>query len=107
MAELIDIPAERQAIGAYAETLPDATMWKRALIAAAEADYPAAARIFDKIGSAPLAARAHALAAVCLATRSDPDGAAPHLDRALSFFAAVGATRHAELVVERVRRVSR
>ena len=103
MAELIEIPPERQAIGAYAETLPDATMWKRALMAAAETDYAAAARIFDEIGSAPLAARAHALAAAHLAKRNEPDGAAGHLQHALTFFTAVGATRHAELAVKRVR----
>ena len=96
MAELVDIPSERQAVARYAATLPDATSWKSALAAAGRGEFGQAADRFEQIGSMPLAARAHASEAATLQARGDSAMAASHRNMARAFFEAVGATRYAE-----------
>jgi tetratricopeptide (TPR) repeat protein len=69
------------------------TPWKLAVQASLAGDHPAAAALYEQIGSLTDAAFAHLRAAETLA-ESDPAAAAEHHRQATAFYERVGATLH-------------
>jgi hypothetical protein len=96
LAELIPIATAHDRIGAIAADLPEENRWKPALVSVGAGRHAEAAGMFEEMGSQPLAARAHMLAAEA----AIQDGAASEADRhavaAFVFYDRVGATRSAE-----------
>jgi hypothetical protein len=96
VAELIPIATAHDRIGALAADLPDRNRWKPALLAIGAARHAEAATMFEEMGSRPLAARAHTLAAETAVREGAAGDAERHISAALEFYESVGAIRYAE-----------
>ena len=75
-----------------ATLLPEDCRWRDALILTADVRYGDAALLYAEIGSRPLAADAHLLAANKAANESRPSEAAQHAQAVLAFAEQTGAT---------------
>jgi class 3 adenylate cyclase len=85
-----------------AQHLPDICRWRDALLLTAEQHYAQAAEVYTQIGSHPLAADAHLLAAQKATTEGRASDAAPHANAVLAFAAKTGATLYQQLAAELV-----
>jgi class 3 adenylate cyclase/tetratricopeptide (TPR) repeat protein len=95
-AELIPIAGAHDRIEAIAADLPDENRWKAVLLAVGAGRHAEAAAMFEEMGSHPLAARAHMLAAEAAVRDGAARDGERHASAALEFFQRVGATRYAE-----------
>jgi class 3 adenylate cyclase/tetratricopeptide (TPR) repeat protein len=95
LAELAAISEQHDALGRASALLPDASRWKPALIAIAQHRYEDAARVYQEIGSQPLAAQGHLLAARRAAQDGRHAAAKREAEQALAFYQQVGATLYA------------
>ena len=86
LAELAPLTSQHADIGQAATLLPDWSRWKHALIAISRNRPADAAAAYAEMGSRPLEAAAHLLAA-----QTNAPDAVDHARRALDFYAAVGA----------------
>jgi hypothetical protein len=77
--------------------LPSACRWRDALLLTAEAKYVEAARVYENIGSHPLAADTHLLAAQQAAHDGHTAQAAGHAHAVLAFAQQTGATLYRHL----------
>lgn len=102
LAEITPILAQHEA-NAAAKLLPDASRWKRAILAAAIRDYDTASHAYEAIGSRPLAAHASLLAARYASNAGHEAPAANAAARALTFYETVGATHYARQSAEIAR----
>ena len=75
-----------------ASLLPDICRWRDALLHTADQHYAEAADVYTQIGSHPLAADAHLLAAQKATTEGRTSDAARHAEAVLTFAAKTGAT---------------
>ena len=91
LAELAPMTDRAADIGAAAALLPDGSRWRIALTAIAEGRFANAADLYREMGSKPLQAMAHLLAAEHGNRKADID----HAQTALQFYRSVGATLYA------------
>ena len=96
LAELAGIPEQDEAFRGAAMLIPDASRWKPALVAVADHRAADAAEIYHDIGSRPLEAAAHVLAAVTATAQHRHAESAHHAKQALDFYQTVGAVTYAE-----------
>ena len=90
-------------IRAAALLLPESARWRQALLAIADSRYADAATLYEQIGSQPLAADAHLLAARQAASEGRTADAHRHAEAILAFAKTTGATfyqSHAEALVK-------
>ncbi len=90
IAELAPIASQRAALGEAAALLPDGR-WRVALTAIAEDRFADAAAMYAQMGSKPLEAMAHLLAA----QHADGPARDEHAHLAQEFYESVGATGYA------------
>jgi len=99
LAELTPIASQRVALGRAAELLPDASRWKHALQAVARGRDADAAQLYAGIGSRPLEAAAHLLAA----RRAEGGNRSVHAQQALDIYRELGATLYVDRAAEFLR----
>jgi class 3 adenylate cyclase len=87
-------------IRSAASVLPDACRWRDALLLTAEQRYADAATRYTEIGSEPLAADAHLLAAHQAADEGHTADAARHADAVLAFAGQTGAVLYQRQAAE-------
>ena len=91
IAPTLATASRHQEIGDAALPLPEASRWRDALLHVAEQRYAAAAGLYDEIGSQPLAADAHLLAAQQAADQGRTADANQHAEAVLAFAEQTGA----------------
>ncbi len=91
LAELTLIPDSADGLAGAVELLPDASRWKQAVRAIVEARYADAATLYGRIGSLPLEADAHLLAAAEHRRSGRIGHATAHAQQALAFYRQVDA----------------
>jgi class 3 adenylate cyclase len=90
MADVLAANGEHETLRQAATVLPAASRWRDALLAIADEEYSRAAAVFERIGSHPLAANAHLLAA----GHGEPE---QHAAAVVAFAERSGATLYREL----------
>ena len=109
LCELVPILVRRDAhedIRRAALLLPEACRWRNALLLTADQRYGDAALLYAEIGSRPLAADAHLLAARQASEQGRVGEAALHADVVLGFAERTGATLYAGLAGQYAEAVS-
>lgn len=102
-AELASIPAPDDAIRHLGDSLPGASRWGQVLTAIGDHRYVDAAYLYLEIGSQPLEAAAHLLAAHDLLQLGHSVEATHHARLALTFYEHVGATLHVNAATRLLR----
>ena len=96
LSELLAVQSHHDEIRRTAIRLPETSAWRRALMAATEGRLADAADIYERMGSHPLAARMHLLAADRAHDQGRTRESRRHAERALAFYGAVGASLYAD-----------
>jgi class 3 adenylate cyclase len=98
--EMLPMKSHHDRLVEIASRLPADNAWRQVVETVAHSRYADAARMFDQIGSRPLAAQAHVFAAEQARDRGTNAEAIEHADIALAFYRGVGATLYAEKASE-------
>ncbi len=96
LSELLAVQSHHGEIQRMASRLPEASAWRKALMAATDGRAADAADIFQRMGSQALAARMHMLAATTGINDGRTAEARGHAELALAFYEKVGASLYAE-----------
>ena len=94
LAPALAAAARHEDIRTAALFLPDICRWREPLLLTADQHYAEAAEIYEQLGSRPLAADTHLLAAQHAAAQSRPDEASFHANAVLQFARLTGAVLH-------------